>query len=258
MADENKPGGEGAPPGGDSATPAAGTPCQASSSKPSEEFGAKPAGTPAEAGGSKPSDKPAAEAGSGASTSAEKTAEKPPPKPPPKKKAPAVMEVSPWEGPLVDALKERFGEQVKEFSSYRGQNFLVAELAAVIPIIEYLKLEQDFDYLVDITAVDYPKRERRFEVIWILYSHAQNERVRIKADVADGESPSTATTVHITANWLEREVFDMFGIEFEGHPNMKRILLPDEWQGHPLRKEYSIIQQDQDWVRENLRIESAQ
>ena len=258
MADENKPGGEGAPPGGDSATPAAGTPSQASSSKPSEESGAKPAGTPAEAGGSKPSDKPAAEAGSGASTSAEKTAEKPPPKPPPKKKAPAVMEVSPWEGPLVDALKERFGEQVKEFSSYRGQNFLVAELAAVIPIIEYLKLEQDFDYLVDITAVDYPKRERRFEVIWILYSHAQNERVRIKADVADGESPSTATTVHITANWLEREVFDMFGIEFEGHPNMKRILLPDEWQGHPLRKEYSIIQQDQDWVRENLRIESAQ
>ena len=258
MADENKPGGEGAPPGGDSATPAAGTPSGASSSKPSEESGAKPAGTPAEVGGSKPSDKPVAEAGSGASTSAAKPAEKPPPKPPPKKKAPAVMEVSPWEEPLVDALKERFGEQVKEFSSYRGQNFLVAELAAVIPIIEYLKLEQDFDYLVDITAVDYPKRERRFEGIWILYSHAQNKRVRIKADVADAESPSTATTVHITADWLEREVFDMFGIEFEGHPNMKRILLPDEWQGHPLRKEYSIIQQDQDWVRENLRIESAQ
>ena len=254
MADENTPGGEGAPPGGDSATPAAGTPSGARSSKPSEESGAKPAGTTSEAGGSKPSDKPAAEAGSGASTSAAKPAEKPPPK----KKAPAVMEVSPWEEPLVDALKERFGEQVKEFSSYRGQNFLVAELAAVIPIIEYLKLEQDFDYLVDITAVDYPKRERRFEVIWILYSHAQNKRVRIKADVADAESPSTATTVHITADWLEREVFDMFGIEFEGHPNMKRILLPDEWQGHPLRKEYSIIQQDQDWVRENLRIESAQ
>ncbi|MFB3095461.1 MAG: NADH-quinone oxidoreductase subunit C, partial [Candidatus Acidiferrales bacterium] len=161
-------------------------------------------------------------------------------------------------GPLVDALKERFGEQVKEFSSYRGQNFLAAGLAAVIPIIDYLKLEQDYDYLVDITAVDYPQREKRFELIWILYSFARNERVRIKAHLAEGESAQTVVNVHLTANWLEREVFDMFGIAFEGHPNMKRILLPDEWQGHPLRKDYSILQQDQDWVRENLNIESAQ
>ncbi len=218
MADENKPSGEGPPSSGDSA--------------------AKPAGAPPEARVSKPAAEPAA-------------------KPPPKKKAPAVMEVSPWEGPLVDALKERFGEQVKEFLSYRDQNFLVAELPAAIPIIEYLKLEQDFDYLVDITAVDYPEREKRFEVVWILYSFAKNVRVRIKAHAADAESPATAVHAHLAADWLEREVFDMFGISFEGHPNMKRILLPDEWQGHPLRKEYSIIQQDQDWVRENLHIESA-
>ena len=223
MADENKPSGEGTPPSGDSA--------------------AKPAaGAPAEASASKSDEKPAA---------------KPPPKPPPKQ-APAVMEVSPWEGPLTDALKERFGEQVKEFLSFRGQNFLAAELGGVLPIIEYLKLEQGFDYLVDITAVDYPKREKRFEVIWILYSFPRNERVRIKAQVAEGESAPTAVNAHLTADWLEREVFDMFGIAFEGHPNMKRILLPDEWKGHPLRKDYSILQQDQDWVRENLQIESAQ
>ncbi len=224
MADENKPSGEETPPSADSA--------------------AKPAaGAPSEASGDKSAEKPAA---------------KPPPKPPPKKKAPAVMEVSPWEGPLTDALKERFGEQVKEFLSYRDQNFLAAELPGVIPIIEYLKLEQSFDYLVDITAVDYPKREKRFEVIWILYSFSRNERVRIKAHVAEGESAPTAVNAHLAANWLEREVFDMFGIAFEGHPNMKRILLPDEWQGYPLRKDYSILQQDQDWVRENLNIESAQ
>jgi len=224
MADENKPSGEETPPSADSA--------------------AKPAaGAPSEASGDKSAEKPAA---------------KPPPKPPPKKKAPAVMEVSPWEGPLTDALKERFGEQVKEFLSYRDQNFLAAELPGVIPIIEHLKLEQGFDYLVDITAVDYPKREKRFEVIWILYSFSRNERVRIKAHVAEGESAPTAVNAHLAANWLEREVFDMFGIAFEGHPNMKRILLPDEWQGYPLRKDYSILQQDQDWVRENLNIESAQ
>jgi len=247
MADENKPAGEVPALNG---TPGTQSPEATTSgtggSTPAAESAPKPAAASPEVSASKP-----------AAESAEKPAAKPAAKPPPKKKAPAVMEVSPWEGPLVDALKERFGAQVTEFLSYRDQDFLVAELSAAIPIIEYLKLEQDFDYLVDITAVDYPKREKRFEVVWILYSFDKNLRVRIKAHAADGESPATAVNAHLTADWLEREVFDMFGIAFEGHPNMKRILLPDEWQGHPLRKEYSIIQQDQDWVRENLQIESA-
>ena len=186
------------------------------------------------------------------------TPPKPAAKPPPKKKVPTVMEVSPWESPLVDSLRERFGDQIKEFSSYRDQSFLVAELSAVVPIIEFLKLEQDFDYLVDVTAVDYPKRENRFDLIWILYSFARNTRIRVKAQAGEGDSPATVTSAYQTANWLEREVFDMFGITFNGHPNMTRILLPDEWQGYPLRKEHSIIQQDEDWVRENLHIESAQ
>jgi NADH-quinone oxidoreductase subunit C len=243
MADENKPSAEvPASNGNAGAKPPEGATSETGGSTPAAESAPKPAAASPDVSASKPA------AGS---------AEKPAAKPPPKKKAPAVMEVSPWEGPLVDALKERFGGQVTEFLSYRDQDFLVAELSAAIPIIEYLKLEQDFDYLVDITAVDYPKREKRFEVIWILYSFAKNTRVRIKAHAADGESPATAVNAHLTADWLEREVFDMFGIAFEGHPNMKRILLPDEWQGHPLRKEYSIIQQDQDWVRENLHIESA-
>ena len=204
------------------------------------------AGKPAEPAG-KPPPKPAGE-----------TPPKPAAKPPPKKKVPTVMEVSPWESPLVDSLRERFGDQIKEFSSYREQSFLVAELSAVVPIIEFLKLEQDFDYLVDVTAVDYPKRENRFDLIWILYSFARNTRIRVKAQAGEGDSPATVTSAYQTANWLEREVFDMFGITFSGHPNMTRILLPDEWQGYPLRKEHSIIQQDEDWVRENLHIESAQ
>ena len=124
--------------------------------------------------------------------------------------------------------------------------------------LEYLKLESDFDYLVDITAVDWPKRADRFDVVYILYSFSRNERVRVKIYIPDGYQPETAVGVHLTANWLEREVYDMFGIEFAGHPDMRRILMPDEWQGYPLRKDYGILQQDQRWVQENLGIESGQ
>jgi NADH-quinone oxidoreductase subunit C len=173
-------------------------------------------------------------------------------------KAPPVMQTTPWEGPLVDDLKEEFGAKIKDFCTYVGQSFLVAETAAVIPIIEYLKVEQGFDYLVDITAVDWPDKPERFEVIWILYSFERNERIRIKALVKDGEKPATCTGVHLTADWLEREVYDMFGIEFEGHPNMTRILMPEGWSGFPLRKDKTLVDMDNRWVRENLGIESGQ
>jgi NADH-quinone oxidoreductase subunit C len=173
-------------------------------------------------------------------------------------KPPAVMVTTPWESDITQFLKERFGGRITEFSTYLGQNFLVAKPDAVIPILEALKLELDFDYLVDVTAVDYPKRAERFDVVYILYSFARNERMRVKTMIQDGYSPATAVTVHLAANWLEREVFDMFGIQFAGHPDMRRILLPEEWQGYPLRKEYGILQQDDGWVRENLGIESGQ
>jgi len=173
-------------------------------------------------------------------------------------KPPAGMATTPWENELTQALKRRFADEITEFSSYLGQNFLVSEADAAVPILEFLKLEQDFDYLVDITAVDYPQRQDRFDLVYVLYSFPRNERVRIKTRTPEGFKPATATGVHLAANWLEREVFDMFGIQFEGHPDMRRILLPEEWQGHPLRKDYSIIQQDERWVRENLGIESGQ
>ena len=180
---------------------------------------------------------------------------KPPAAPP---KPPATMAATPWESDLSSEIKERFGDRIGETSTYLGQNFIVVKPDAVIPVIEYLKLEADFDYLVDITAVDWPKRAERFDVVYIIYSFARNERVRIKAYLAEGYKPETAVGVHLTANWLEREVFDMFGIEFDGHPDMRRILLPEEWQGYPLRKDYGILQQDDRWVQENLNIESGQ
>ena len=183
-----------------------------------------------------------------------------PPKPaaPAAPKPPAVMMATPWESELAGEVKERFGDAVTETSTYLGQNFIVVKADAAIPVLEVLKLEGDYDYLVDVTAVDWPKRAERFDLIYILYSYSRNDRVRVKAQVPEGYKPQTSVGVHLTANWLEREVFDMFGIEFAGHPDMRRILLPEEWQGYPLRKDYGIIQQDDRWVQENLGIESGQ
>jgi len=250
MADEQKPGGS-APPATSGGTGEPPKPAGQAASPPSEPARAAEPARP-EASESKP-------AGEGAPKAAAPAAKPPaaagghaPPKPP------AKMAAAPWEGELSAALKQRFGDQISECSTYLGQNFAVVKAEAVIPILEFLKLEADFDYLVDITAVDYPNRTERFELFYILYSFARNERVRIKTAIADGFKPGTATAVHSVANWLEREVFDMFGIQFAGHPDMRRILMPEEWEGFPLRKDYSIIKQDDRWVKENLGIESGQ
>src|SRR5689334_332763 len=202
-----------------------------------------PQAPPPAGGAAKPAPpKPAAPAGGHAA----------PPKPP------AVMAATPWESDLAREIKERFGEQISETATYLGQNFVVCKPAAAIPLIEYLKIEADYDYLVDLTAVDWPKRADRFDLVYILYSFSRNDRLRVKAYIPDGFKPESAVGVHLTANWLEREVFDMFGIEFAGHPDLRRILLPEEWVGYPLRKDYSILTQDVRWVQENLNIESGQ
>lgn len=168
------------------------------------------------------------------------------------------MAVEPWTSPLAEALTAQFGAQVLETSQFRNQPFAVVVPEAVVPVLQWLRDERQFAYLVDVTAVDYPDRPERFEVIYILYSFATNERVRVKCRLADGASVASVAPLYLTADWLEREVFDMFGIRFDGHPNLKRILLPDEWQGHPLRKEYGITQMDNEWVQSHLGIESGQ
>ena len=173
-------------------------------------------------------------------------------------KPPAPMAATPWDGELARDLRSRFGDGIAESATYLGQNFIVIRVDAVISVLEHLKLEADFDYLVDITAVDYPNRPERFDLLYVLYSFARNERMRLKTLIADGAQPATAVTVHTGANWLEREVFDMFGIQFDGHPDLRRILLPDGWKGYPLRKDYGIIQQDDEWVQINLGIPSGQ
>lgn len=155
-------------------------------------------------------------------------------------------------------MKERFGEAIREAWLDRKQAIVVVAAGDLLEIARYCRDDESFNMLTDLTAVDWPKREKRFDVILNLYSFRKNERLRLKAHVGENEPIASATPVWPAANWLEREAYDMFGIIFEGHPDLRRILLPDEWQGYPLRKDYDILKQDEDWVRENLGIESGQ
>ncbi|MGB2603859.1 MAG: NADH-quinone oxidoreductase subunit C, partial [Candidatus Sulfotelmatobacter sp.] len=170
---------------------------------------------------------------------------------------PAAPAPTPWDSPMVAKLKAGYGSGIEPLT-YAGQNYMIVDRSLIPEILQVLRNEDQFDYCVDITAVHYPQREKQFDVIWVLYSFARNERIRVKTQIMDSESLPTSVPIWATANWLEREVYDMFGIKFDGHPDLKRILLPDGWKGYPLRKDYGILQQDNEWVQINLGIESGQ
>lgn len=186
-----------------------------------------------------------------------------PPKPaaPPAKPAPKpVVKPEPWSSPLVDELRKRFPGSVADAVIFRNQPAITLAKEHLLAVGEYLKSDEGGAYtlLTDETAVDYPKREKRFEVVYHVYSFKLNHRLRLKVQAADGEKIPSVVGLWPAANWLEREVFDMFGVQYEGHPDLRRILLPDEWVGYPLRKDYDILKQDDAWVQANLHIKSGQ
>ncbi len=204
----------------------------------------------------------AAEVKAAAATPAAPTEAKPAaaaaPKPPAAPAKPAGPVPEPWESELTNALKQQYGSGILEASRYLGQKYVIVDSSILAEILLRMRDAEGFDYCVDITAVHYPKREQQFDVVYVLYSFPHNERIRVKTRIKDGEHVASAVPIWETANWLEREAFDMFGIVFDGHPDLKRILLPEDWKGHPLRKDYGILQQDKEWVQINLGIESGQ
>lgn len=140
-------------------------------------------------------------------------------------------------------LTQRFSGSILETRSYRGDDTALVKKQDILEICMFLRDDEEllYNFMMDLTAVDYLGKEPRFEVVYHLYSLKHNRRVRIKAGVSESDCTiDSIVSVWVAADWFEREVFDMYGITFKGHPELRRILLYEGFEGHPLRKDYPI------------------
>ena len=145
---------------------------------------------------------------------------------------------------VLEELGAKFPQEVSDLKEERGLKWGYVQKAAVRQVLAFLKDGCDFKMLMDLSCVDYlhwEEKAERFEVVYNLYCPARNERVILRAKVAEDDAVvESVASIWPGANWLEREVWDMFGIRFEGHPDPRRILLPQDWEGHPLLKSYAV------------------
>ena len=145
---------------------------------------------------------------------------------------------------LIDLIKKNFGAAVLETHSLHGDDTIVVELAAWKEVARFLRdaPQTSMDMLTDLTAVDFPEREPRFEIVAHFYSLSKGHRLRLKTRTGDSEGDEAEVEslceFWASANWLERECFDLFGVIFKNHPDLRRILMYPEFEGHPLRKDY--------------------
>jgi NADH-quinone oxidoreductase subunit C len=178
-----------------------------------------------------------------------------PPKPPVKKKDEGPTPKDASNHPLVKKLKEHFPGAVVEASEFLRQLSIRITVPQIVDVCRFLRSDEDaaFDYLSDLTCVHMPERaDAPFEIVYNLYSIQANERVRLKVATDDAEGVESVTSVWPSANWMEREVYDLFGVVFRGHPDLRRILLPPDWEGHPLRKDYPLEPVENNWTAKHL------
>lgn len=177
------------------------------------------------------------------------------PKPPVKKKDEGPKPSDASGHPLVKRLKSQFHDAIGEAVEFLGQLTINVNRDRIVEICDFLKRDEKtpFNYLSDLTCVHFPDRkEAPFEVIYNLYSISANERVRLKVNTDDATEVESVTGVWPAANWLEREVFDLFGIHFRNHPDLRRLLLPPDWEGHPLRKDVALEFVENEWTKKHL------
>lgn len=169
--------------------------------------------------------------------------------------APEREETQAAESLVLRRLREQCGEALREVKVWRNETTVILSPQDLVRVCRFLRDDPDlaFDFLSDVTGVDrlkLPQASPRFEVVYNLYSLQHRRRLRLKVRVDEGEAVPTVTGVWETANWHEREVYDLFGVPFEGHPDLRRILMPDDWEGHPLRKDYPVEASPRWWEEE--------
>ena len=185
----------------------------------------------------KPAAPPAKPVAAGGAAKAE---HKPPPAPaapvaPPDPPPPADAVVPAF----ITALQAAVPDGVTQLSYYVGDWTVIVPAARLLDVARHLHAA-GFNHCSDVTASDWPQRPQRFDVVYALYSVPNRQRVRLKVRAADGDPVASVVGVWPSANWLEREVYDLFGVNFVGHPDLRRILMPEDWQGHPQRKDYPL------------------
>jgi NADH-quinone oxidoreductase subunit C len=198
----------------------------------------KPAAAPA-AGPAAAAKPPAAKAAAPASKAAAHEPPKAaPPAGPPDPPPPADVAAPAF----ITSLQAAIPGSVAQVSYYLGDWTIIVPVGQLIAAATYLRDAPDalFDYCSDVTATDWPQRAERFDVLYLLYSIRHRHRVRVKVKVAEQQPIPSVTGIWPSANWLERETFDMFGVNFTGHPDRRRILMPEDWQGFPQRKDYPL------------------
>ena len=223
----------------------------------------KPAAAPAPKPEAAPAPRPAAAppragpgvAGPGAARPRPKP--KPPPEPP---KGPADPPPPDDMAPAacVSAVQEGVPGAVEQVSYWVGDWTIIVSPDRLLEVMGFLRDDAAtaFDYCSDVTATDWPPRAKRFDVIYCLYSTRLRHRLRVKVRAGEGDPIESVTGLWPGADWLEREVYDQFGVNIVNHPDLRRILMPDTWQGHPQRKDYPLegpgellMESPQDWLR---------
>jgi NADH-quinone oxidoreductase subunit C len=149
----------------------------------------------------------------------------------------------PSEEKLLPQVRNLLGDKVRETHCHRGDETIVVDAADIVDVLGKLRADKDLDFeiLMDLCGVDYKPRRPRYEVVYHLVSYEKRHRLRVKVKV-DGPDARVPTVSHLWpgANWFEREAWDMYGIVFDGHPDLRRLLMYEQFEGHPLRKDYPV------------------
>jgi NADH-quinone oxidoreductase subunit C len=159
---------------------------------------------------------------------------------------------------FITALQARLPGVVEQVCYFVGDWWVIVPAERLIDVMGWLRdsPEAAFDFCSDVTASDWPTRPKRFDVVYCLYSTRRRHRLRVKVRAGEHDPVASVTAIWPSANWLEREVYDLFGVNFTGHPDRRRILMPEDWQGFPQRKDYPLegpgellMENPLDWLR---------